>query len=44
METPGCGVSGPQPAILLAYAFHAWRIVMTRDAYVEERLAGIDAP
>jgi len=27
-ETPGCEVSGPQPAILLAYAFHAWRIVM----------------
>jgi hypothetical protein len=22
----GCEVSGPQPAMLLAYAFHAWRI------------------
>jgi hypothetical protein len=30
-ETPGCEVSGPQPAILLAYAFHAWRIVRVQN-------------
>jgi hypothetical protein len=35
-ESAGCEVSGPQPAILLAYAFHAWRIGADNRAGMNE--------